>query len=116
MHELLQTACNPRKRQTSCVNPELEFAQAAQLQDFAWPSSEEVSLLHDPQELLLVHLTVSIAVGLVDHLLKLLVGHPFPELLGNPLQVFEGDFACLVVVVRRNALRISSFGSRFKIL
>merc|ERR1740123_1370776 len=66
--------------------------------------SEEVRLLHDPQELLLVHLAVSVTVGLVDHFLELLVGHPLAELLGDPLQVLEGDLACLVVVEEAEGL------------
>eukprot|EP00443_Scrippsiella_acuminata_P122823 CAMPEP_0115627468 /NCGR_PEP_ID=MMETSP0272-20121206/28888_1 /TAXON_ID=71861 /ORGANISM="Scrippsiella trochoidea, Strain CCMP3099" /LENGTH=39 /DNA_ID= /DNA_START= /DNA_END= /DNA_ORIENTATION= len=35
-------------------------------------ASEEVGLLHDPQKLFLVHLTVPVAVRFVDHLLQLL--------------------------------------------
>merc|ERR1719473_1347271 len=60
--------------------------------------SEQVSLLHDAQELLLVDLAVAVAVGLVDHLLQLLVRHPLAELLGDALEVLEGDLAGLVVV------------------
>merc|ERR1712087_943423 len=63
------------------------------------PPSEEVGLLHDAQELLLVHLTVAVAVGLVDHLLELLVRHALSQLLSNTLQVLERDLAGLVSVV-----------------
>merc|ERR1740121_2225235 len=38
--------------------------------------SEQVGLLHDAEELFLVHLSVPVPVGLVDHLLQLLVSHP----------------------------------------
>merc|ERR1719321_220667 len=67
--------------------------------------SEEVRLLHDAQELLLVHLPVSVAVSLVDHLLQLLVRHPLPELLRHPLQVLEGDLPGLVVVEEPEGLQ-----------
>merc|ERR1711918_308782 len=50
------------------------------------------------EELLLVDLTVTITVGLVDHLLKLLVGHVLAELLGHALEVLERDLASLIVV------------------
>lgn len=39
--------------------------------------SKEVGLLHDPNELLLVDLSVSVSICLIDHLLKLLIGHGF---------------------------------------
>merc|ERR1719433_447183 len=61
-------------------------------------SSEQGGLLHDAQELLFVHFAVPVAIGLIDHLLQLLVGHALAELLGNALQILEGDFAGLVVI------------------
>merc|ERR1740130_826694 len=54
--------------------------------------------LHDAEELLLVDFAIAIAVSLIDHLLELLVGHVFSELLGYALQVLEGDLASLVIV------------------
>lgn len=39
--------------------------------------SEEVGLFHYSNELLLVDLTISIAIGFVDHLLQLLISHRF---------------------------------------
>merc|ERR1719330_363821 len=97
-HKLLQSASDPQNGRLHAPLLELHFAPAVRLQASAWLRSEEVGLLHDPQELLLVPLAISVSVGLVDHLLKLLVGHPLPELLGDPLQVLEGDLAGLVVV------------------
>merc|ERR1739845_4858 len=61
-------------------------------------SSEEVCLLHDPQEFLLVDLAVAIPVCLVDHLLQLLISHPLAELLGDALEVPEGDLLGIVVI------------------
>merc|ERR1712201_67627 len=61
-------------------------------------SSEEVGLLHDPQEFFLVDLAVTVTICLVDHLLELLIRHPLPELLRYALQVFEGDFSGLVII------------------
>ena len=43
----------------------------------------QAGLLHDAEELLLADLAVAVAVGLVDHLLELLVGHVLAELLGD---------------------------------
>merc|ERR1719515_292626 len=54
-------------------------------------SSEEVGLLHDPQEFFLVDLAVTVTICLVDHLLELLIRHPLPKLLSHALQVLEGD-------------------------
>merc|ERR1719384_1175720 len=60
--------------------------------------SEEIGLLHDSQELLFVHLAITVAVGFVDHLLELLICHPLAELLRPSLQILEGDLASLVIV------------------
>jgi hypothetical protein len=43
--------------------------------------SEEVGLTHDAHELILADLTITIAIGLLDHLLDLIVSHVFAELL-----------------------------------
>merc|ERR1719238_116530 len=64
----------------------------------SWKRLGETTTLHDAEELLLVHLAITIAVGLVDHLLKLLVGHVLAELLGHALEVLERDLAGLIVV------------------
>merc|ERR1712113_1177385 len=72
--------------------------------------SEEIRLLHDAQELLFVNLPVSVSVGFIDHLLQFLVGHPLAELLCDPLQILEGDLACLVVVKEAEGLQDLVFG------
>merc|ERR1711920_604914 len=69
------------------------------------PPSEEVGLLHDAQELLLVHLAVAVAVGLVDHLPELLVRHALSQLLGHTLQVLERNLAGLVIVEQPEGLQ-----------
>merc|ERR1719487_1930508 len=79
-------------------------------------SSEEISLLHDTEELLLIDLAIAIAISFVNHLLKLFISHSFSELLGHALQVFERDLPVSSSSNNLKALRISSFGSRFKIL
>merc|ERR1719498_1280852 len=61
-------------------------------------SSEEVGLLHDAQEFFLVHLAITVAICLVDHLLELLICHPLTKLLRHALQVLEGDFSRFVVI------------------
>merc|ERR1719450_1212939 len=68
-------------------------------------SSEEVGLLHDPQELLLVDFAVTVTICLVNHLLELLIRHPLPKLLRHALQVLEGDLPCLVVVEEPECLQ-----------
>mmetsp|Transcript_997 Transcript_997/g.4050 ORF Transcript_997/g.4050 Transcript_997/m.4050 type:complete len:217 (+) Transcript_997:70-720(+) len=65
---------------------------------------EEGSLLHDAEEFLLVDLAVAVAVSLVDHLLKLLVGHVLAELLRHALEVLEADLAGLIVVEEAESL------------
>merc|ERR1719443_1518965 len=66
--------------------------------------SEEVSLLHNAQELLLVNLTITVTVGLINHFLELLICHALTKLLGNTLQVLEGDLASLVVIKQTECL------------
>jgi hypothetical protein len=51
-------------------------------------------LLHDADELLLADLTVTITIGLIDHLLELLISHVLTKLLSHTLQVLEGNLAC----------------------
>merc|ERR1711934_283166 len=72
--------------------------------------SEEVGLLHDSQELFLVHLAISIAISLINHLLKLFVGHSLTKLLGNTLQILEGDLACFIVIEKTKGLQNFIFG------
>ena len=64
----------------------------------------EGGLLHDSEEFVLVDLSVAVPVGLVDHLLELLVGHVFPELLGDALEVAEGNLSSLVIVKEAEGL------------
>merc|ERR1711959_105967 len=60
--------------------------------------SWESTALHDAEELFLVDLAIAIAIGLINHLLELLIGHVLSKLLGDALQVLERDLAGLVVV------------------
>merc|ERR1719164_162536 len=73
-------------------------------------SSEEVGLLHDPQELLLVDLAVTVAICLVNHFLELLIRHSLPELLSHALQILEGDLSCLVIIEEPECLQDFVFG------
>ena len=61
-------------------------------------ASEEVGLFHDADEVLLADLAGAAAVGLVDHLLQLLLGHGLAQLAGHALEVLEADLARVVVV------------------
>merc|ERR1711987_22619 len=59
---------------------------------------EVALLLHDPVELVNVDLTITIAVGLVDHVLELLLVDVLAELLCDAAQVAQGDLAGVVVI------------------
>merc|ERR1712057_126153 len=60
---------------------------------------EEVTLLlHDAVELIDVDLTITITVGLVDHVLELLIIDVLTELLSNTGEVAEGDLVGVVVI------------------
>merc|ERR1712100_417301 len=74
------------------------------LHDAEEPSSEEIGLLHDAEELLLIDLAIAIAIGFVDHLLKLLISHSLSKLLRHALQVLERDLACLIVIEQPEGL------------
>merc|ERR1719331_2470191 len=69
--------------------------------------SEKVSLLHNAKELLLVHLAITVAVRLVDHLLQLLIRHALAELLRvngpRPVRVeeVEGLLDLLLLLLRQ---------------
>merc|ERR550514_1464474 len=52
-------------------------------------SSEEVSLFHDPQELLFIDFTIATAVCFINHLLQFFVRHSLTKLLRNTLEVLE---------------------------
>ena len=73
-------------------------------------SSEKVCFSHDSVELIFADLAITIAVGLIDHLLNFVVSHVFSELLGNALQVLERDFACLIIVEEAESLHHLLFG------
>merc|ERR1712087_520467 len=68
-------------------------------------SSEKVSLLHDPQELLFVDLTITVAISLFDHLLQLLGRHALAQLFGDTLQVLQGDGTSFVIVEEAEGLQ-----------
>merc|ERR1711883_37345 len=60
---------------------------------------EEVALLlHDAVELVNVDLTITITVGLVDHVLELLIVDVLTELLSNTGEDAEGDLVGVVVI------------------
>merc|ERR1712113_951590 len=60
---------------------------------------EEVALLlHDAVELINVDLTITVTVGLVDHVLELLIIDVLTELLSNTGEVAEGDLVGVVVI------------------
>merc|ERR1719440_477608 len=88
-----------------------ESPRPASLTRAGWPHAAPCTnliqggLLHDTQKLLLVDLAVAVAVGLIDHLLQLLVGHILAELLGDALEVLERDLAGLVVVEEAEGLQ-----------
>merc|ERR1712187_359893 len=68
-------------------------------------ASGQIRLFHDTQKLLLVYFSITVAVGLIDHLLKLLVCHTFAKLLCNAFQILERDLACLIVIEQTERLQ-----------
>lgn len=68
-------------------------------------SSEEVGLLHDPEELLLIHHAIAVAICLLDHLLQLFCRHALTELLGHALQILQCNSTCLVIVKEAESLQ-----------
>merc|ERR1711865_1284953 len=71
---------------------------------------EEVGLLHDAEELFLVHLPITITISLIDHFLQLLVSHALTELLRDTLQVLERDLACLIIIEETEGFQDFVFG------
>merc|ERR1712125_165251 len=72
--------------------------------------SEQVGLLHDAEELLLIHLAITIPISLVYHLLEFLVCHALSQFLRHPLQILEGYLACLIVVEKSEGFEDFIFG------
>merc|ERR1712032_1338601 len=68
-------------------------------------SSEQISLLHDAQELLLIHFAVAIPVCLIDHLLQFFVSHTFAKFFCHPFQVLERYLSGLVVIEKAECLQ-----------
>merc|ERR1740115_564613 len=71
---------------------------------------EEGRLLHDAEELFLVHLAITVTISLIDHFLQLLVSHALTELLRDTLQVFERDLACLIIIEETEGFQDFVFG------
>merc|ERR1719345_128448 len=68
-------------------------------------SLEEIGLLHDAEELFFIHLTITITISFINHLLKFLVGHTLSQFLRHTFEIFEGDFPGLVVVEKTERLQ-----------
>merc|ERR1719188_1334796 len=68
-------------------------------------SSEQVSLLHDAQELLLIHFAIPIPISLVYHLLQFFVRHTFAKFFCHPFQVLERYLSGLVVIEQAECLQ-----------
>ena len=59
---------------------------------------EEVSLLHDANEVFLADFAVAVAVGFLDHFIEFFVSHILAKFFGYSLEVLEADFALLLGV------------------
>ena len=70
-----------------------------------YSSSEEVGLTHDAHELFLRDLAIAVTVGFLDHFSDLIIGHVLAELLGDTLEVSEGDLARLIIVEESECLK-----------
>ena len=67
-------------------------------------SSEQGGLLHNSHELLLTNLSITVSVGLIDHLLDLVVSHVLSEFFCYPLKIFERNFAGLIIIEESESL------------
>merc|ERR1712113_876243 len=67
--------------------------------------SEKVCFFHDPEELFLIHFTITIAVCFVYHFLQLLIRHPFTEFFCHTLQILKRDLACFVIIKKPECLQ-----------
>mmetsp|Transcript_56690 Transcript_56690/g.103705 ORF Transcript_56690/g.103705 Transcript_56690/m.103705 type:complete len:234 (+) Transcript_56690:60-761(+) len=114
MHDLM---ANPSKKKCGSMKPatvlhwhgrsseELAYCQlltnplcTSRLRLMSRQASKEVGLLHDAEELLLIHLPITITISFIYHFLQLLICHAFTELLGNPLQIFERDLPGFIII------------------
>lgn len=66
--------------------------------------SKEIGLFHDTNKLLLVDFSVSVTIGLIDHLLELLVSHCFAQFSCDSLQILQRDLASAVIIEKSKSL------------
>merc|ERR1712151_1490715 len=66
---------------------------------------EEICLLHDPQELLLVHFPIAIPIGFINHLLQFLICHALTKLLRDALEILKRDLPSFVIVKQTESLQ-----------
>lgn len=64
----------------------------------------QTGLLHDTEELVFVDLTITIAIGLFNHLHQFFVGHVLSNLLGHTTKVAEGNLASLIIIEETEGL------------
>ncbi len=67
-------------------------------------SLEQVSLLHDSDELFFRDFTITISISFVDHFLEFFVGHSFTEFLGNSSEVLKADLSSFIIIEKLEGL------------
>merc|ERR1712084_203140 len=90
-------ACAPEFEHPSNVNSIECIDQQA--------NSEEICLLHDAQELFLVHFPIAIPISFINHLLQFLVCHAFTKLLRDALEILKRDLPSFVIVKQTESLQ-----------
>ena len=65
-------------------------------------SSEQFGLFHDAQQLLLAHLSSTISVSCVIHVLQFLIGHPLTQ--SKSLQMCERMFTSFAIIEQAEGL------------
>merc|ERR1719311_541428 len=99
----------PKYSFSSCSHSNSHWAKKAhnekKLRTNSGAGSEEVSLFHDPQELLFVDFTIAIAVCFINHLLQFFIGHSLTKLFGNTLEVLERDLSRLIIIEEPEGLQ-----------
>merc|ERR1712032_172968 len=66
---------------------------------------EKVCLLHNSQELLLIHFTITVSISFIYHFLKLFVCHALTKFFGDPFQILKRYFPCFVIIEQTESLQ-----------
>mmetsp|Transcript_34360 Transcript_34360/g.58296 ORF Transcript_34360/g.58296 Transcript_34360/m.58296 type:complete len:215 (+) Transcript_34360:1707-2351(+) len=66
--------------------------------------SKQVCLLHNPDEILLADLSITIPIGFIYHFLQLFVRNALPKFHGNSFEIAERNLSSLIVIEQSKRL------------